>query len=125
MEGFDFQLSLSQFGWGREGFGPRLAALFAGQPVIGTMARIIWTMTTTVWLTALAAGGGDGAATKVADGNNRIENGIALLKQNGKRVGQRWGPPLLAYHNARTCAAKKEAGESLTSMSRTHPGFRN
>jgi hypothetical protein len=81
MEGIYFRLGLAQFGWRRKGFGDRLATLFAGETVVGSMSGITGLVTAAVWLAAFAAGRGNGTAAKVTEREDLTENGIPLLQE--------------------------------------------
>jgi hypothetical protein len=60
-----------------------------------------------VGFTTLAGSRGDGPAPEITDGRKLAEQIVLLGFQLGQRVVH-YGPPFLAYTNAKTCASKKK-----------------
>src|SRR5450755_5053749 len=93
MKGFNFTLRLMQLGGRREGFSNRLPTHLVCQAVVGAMTGLIGQMAMAVGLATAALNGGNGAAAKVAQLQDLVQDGRAMLFQIGDRFGQRASPP--------------------------------
>src|SRR5450631_3392749 len=92
MKGFNFMLRLMQLGGRREGFSNGLPTHLVCQAVVGAMTGLIGQMAMAVGLATAALSGGNGAAAKVAQLQDLVQDGRAMLFQNGDRFGQREPP---------------------------------
>src|SRR5450631_2407831 len=92
MKGFHFTLRLMQLGGRRKGCTNRLPSHLVCQAVVGAMTGLIRQMTMAVGLATAALNGGNGAAAKVAQLQDLVQDGRAMLFQIGDRFGQR-APP--------------------------------
>src|SRR5450755_2901199 len=81
MKGFNFTLRLMQLGGRREGFSNRLPTHLVCQAVVGAMTGLIGQMAMAVGLATAALNGGNGAAAKVAQLQDLVQDGGAMLFQ--------------------------------------------
>ena len=88
VKGLDFALRLAQLGGRGEGFADRFPIHFARQPEVGTVARLVWLMTTALRFTTTTADGRDGTAAKITQIDDVGQNSAPLLF---KRKALLWG----------------------------------
>jgi hypothetical protein len=75
---FDFALRFAQLGGRGEGFTDCLSIHFAGEAEVGSVARLVWLMTTALRFTAAAADGGDRTAAKISQIDDAGQNSLSL-----------------------------------------------
>jgi len=115
---FDLALRFAQLGGRGEGFTDCLSIHFAGEAEVGSVAWLVWLMTTALRLTAAAADGGYRTAAKISQIDDAGQNSGPLLFERKQRLWQ-MAPPILTYQYVRKRATKKGAALPATFMSHT------
>jgi hypothetical protein len=85
-ESLHLTLRLTQLHSGRKGFADGLSVDLASQTEVRAVTGLVGLMTTTVWLSATAVDGGDGAAAKITQFQDLDENAGTLLFEGGEGV---------------------------------------
>ena len=86
VKGLDFTLRLAQLCGRGEGFTDRFPLHFPREPEVGTMARLVWLMTTAPRFPTTAADGRDGTTAKITQIDDMRQNGAALLFERNQRL---------------------------------------
>src|ERR1700730_12080059 len=118
MKSLHLTLRLTQFHSGRKGFADGLSVDLPRQTEVRAVTGLVGLMTTTVWLSATAVDGGDGAAAKITQLQDLHEDAGTLLFEGGEGVRQK-APPILTYTYVRIIYTKKENCRTIPRGSRT------
>jgi hypothetical protein len=119
MKGLHLTLRLTQFHSGRKGFADGLSVDLASQAEVRAVTGLVGLMTTTVWLSATAIDGGDGAAAKITKLENLHEDAGTLLFEGDEGVRQ-MALPILTHSYVRIITTKKENCRIIPCESHTH-----
>jgi hypothetical protein len=83
MKSLHLTLRLTQFHSRREGFADGLSVDLPSQTEVRAVTGLVGLMTTTVWLSATAVDGSDGAAAKITQLQDPHQNVGAMLFEDG------------------------------------------